>query len=498
MHVSISRLIPRNHTVVHSRNSLADSLANGSDQVTQLPRRNRRWKLSTPALYLACSLSISFVSLPNTFAAPPDEEPAPSPVEVERLVETEVAESVNFVGVAAPSRRSTVGSPLAGRVIALAVNAGERVREGDVLASLRTKALELQLLAAQAELAARQAALSELKAGARPGEITAARASERAAQAAAEFAETNFRRTEKLMRQSGASKLEFDQARRQRDESKQQLINAQSVTQLMVDGPRDEKIEAAAATVELQRQTIAEIQDRIERSQIRAPFDGVIVSEFTEAGNWLSAGDPVAEVIALNPVEIRVFVPEKYINRVRVGEQCEVTMGATNNGSWMGRVRFVVPQAEQPARTFPVIVEVENTLIGGERVASRSPANNEEARRFAISAGMLANVSLPIGKPVARRVVHKDALRLGGVTPAIVIIENVNPEGIGKARRIPVRVVGTTGNRVAIEASTDQPALKPGTRVAVRGNESLSDGQLVQILRSPKDEIPAKTDSNLR
>lgn len=402
------------------------------------------------------------------------------PVEVEPLEETSVAESVKFVGVAAPSRRSTVGSPLAGRVLAWEVDAGQRVKEGDVLARLRTRALELLLTAAKAELTSRQAVLAELNAGALPAEIAAARASEKAAEAAAEFAETNFQRTEKLMLSSGASKLEYDQARRQRDESKQQLINSQSTTQLLVDGPRAERIVVAEAAVELQQQTIAEIQDRVERSEIRAPFDGVVVTEFTEAGNWLTPGDPVAEIISLNPVEIRVFVPERYINRVRVGDQCEVAIRATEGASWVGRVRYVVPQAEQPARTFPVIVEVENNSI-------QDPASTSEdmdSRRYAISAGMLANVSLPIGQPVRKLVVHKDALRLGGTTPAIVMIEDL-ANGIGTAKRLPVRVVATAGNGVAIEpASADQPLPKPGTLIATRGNESLVDGQTVRIVAS--------------
>ncbi|MEO1525280.1 MAG: efflux RND transporter periplasmic adaptor subunit [Planctomycetota bacterium] len=443
---------------------------------------------SSPSRLAACCLLCLCVAADVAAQPPADEEAAPPPVEVARLVDDEVAENVQFVGVAEPSRRSTVGSPLDGRVLGWEVDAGQRVKEGDVLARLRTRALELQLAAAKAELTSRRAALEELKAGARPGEIAAARASEAAAKAAAEFAETNFQRTERLMRQSGASKLEYDQARRQRDESKQVLINAQSTTQLLVDGPRSERIVAAEALVELQQQTVAGIEDRIERSQIRAPFDGVVVAEFTEAGNWLSAGDPVAEIIALNPVEIRVFVPERYINRVRVGESCEVTLRATAGASWIGRVRYIVPQAEQPARTFPVIVEVENTLM------SASGADENVAARYAISAGMLASVNLPIGEAVRKRVVHKDALRLGGATPSIVVIENVK-ENNGTARRIPVRVDGTSGNRVAIVAAVSgQPLPSSGTLVATRGNESLTDGQKVEIL--PAGETGDETQLN--
>ena len=416
-------------------------------------------------------------------------EPPPTPVHVETLIETEIAESVQFVGIAAPSRRSTVGSPLPGRVMSWNVDAGQRVKEGAVLAKLRTRAVELQLAQAQAELKSRQASLAELKAGARPGEIAAARASEKAAAAAAEFAETNFLRTEKLMRQSGASKLEYDQARRQRDESKQQLINAQSTTQLLVDGPRAERIVAAEASVELQQQIVAEIQDRIERSQIRAPFDGVVVTELTEAGNWLGAGDAVAEIVALNPIEIRVFVPERYINRVHVGESCEVAVRAAEGGSWIGKIRYVVPQAEQPARTFPVIVEVENTQIDASNKGDHS------LRRYAISAGMLANVKLPIGSPVAKWVIHKDALRLGGATPAVIVVEDVDNERVGTARRVAVHVVGTTENRVAIEPtdvdSVTGQTFDVGATIVTRGNESLVDGQKVRILSSSTKDAGA-------
>lgn len=444
-------------------------------------------------LTLACCPS----AMAQATQAGKGDDPAPVPVIVERIVVSEAAESIRFVGVAAPSRRSTVGSPLAGRVMEWAVDAGETVRAGDVLAKLRTRALELQIAGAKAELDSRKATLAELEAGPLPAEIAAAQATQRAAQAAAEFAATNFERTDRLMKQRGASRTEFDQARRQRDQTRELLINAKNTTQLLVDGPRPERLAVAEAAVELQNQAIAELQDRLERSVIRAPFDGVVVTEFIEAGNWVVSGDPVAEVISLDPIEIQASVPERYINRVRVGGHCQVTIAAAGLDASPGRIQHVVPQAQQPARTFPVIIEVDNppmtpdTPTGQDDAATSEETNRRE--RLKIAVGMLARVDLPIGDTTRQQMVSKDALRLGGRQPAVMVVDSFSDTGLGRARSVPVKVGRTSQSRIAVTPLADDIQLADRW-VVVRGNESLNDGQAVRV-EVPVAEIDISTNA---
>ncbi|MEL7335565.1 MAG: HlyD family efflux transporter periplasmic adaptor subunit, partial [Planctomycetota bacterium] len=345
---------------------------------------------------IAVLLILTCLCLPQTCTAQrkkKDGPTPPAPVVAEQIMLTRMYDTQSFVGVVEPSRRSTVGSPMDGRVMTFDVDAGQSVRRGDTLATLRTTAIQLQLAGANAELASRQATLNELTSGSLPSEIAAARAMENAAQAAADFAQTVFERVQRLTQQRGASASEFDEARRQRDQTKQQYLNAQSTTQLLVDGPRQERIDVAAAAVSLQEQIVAELRDRLARSVIQAPFDGVVVTEYTEVGNWLSTGAAVAEIIALSPAEVRVFVPERYINRLQIGSPCNVFVRAAQQQPFVGHIVRIVPQAQMPARTYPVIVRVANPTL--ETIAA--DANTEMTTNHAIG-----NASDPTGDPLTK------------------------------------------------------------------------------------------------
>ena len=102
-------------------------------------------------------------------------QPPLPPVNVSPVVEQSVAAGHTFVGTVMPLRKSTVGSPIDGRVMDFFVNEGEAVRAGQPVAQLRTKTLELELAAARAELKFRQEELRELENGC-PEEIEQAEA----------------------------------------------------------------------------------------------------------------------------------------------------------------------------------------------------------------------------------------------------------------------------------------------------------------------------------
>jgi RND family efflux transporter MFP subunit len=401
-------------------------------------------------------------------------------VVVAPVVQREVAESGVFVGTLMPLRRSTVGSAVDGRVVALPITEGDWVAQGEPLCRLLTQTIEIELAAAEAELKLRQQEYEELKNGSRPEEIAQARARLEETRATMVFAKDKLTRTQRLFESRiSASREELDQALSQAQAAEQMFLAAQASYELAVKGPRQERVLQAQARMEQAQQQRNLLMDRLEKFTIRAPFDGYVVARHTEQGAWIRSGDAVAEVVAIDPMEVTVHVPESQIGGLQhvlvaadaAGQpvRADVRIAALGPEVFSGEVARIVPQADLKARTFPVKLHV---------------ANPREGRWHRLKAGMLAQVTLPVGPPVQATLVPKDALVLGGPFPQVLVLA---PSGAGQAvRAVPVEVGLAQGTWIAVRGQ-----VTAGDRVVVRGNERLRDGQRVEVL-SVLDAPPAE------
>jgi HlyD family secretion protein len=399
----------------------------------------------------------AWLATPTAWAQPP------KPVVVAPVVRQEVTTGQTFVGTVIPTRRATVGSAVSGRVVEFPVRIGDRVEEKQTLAQILTETISLELAAAEAELQFRKETLRELENGSRPEEIEQAQAQLLSAQATNEYNQARLRRTETLAQRGGVTAETLDEVRSLAAASQQALNEAEATYRLVRAGTRDERIAQAKAQVAMQEAVVERIKDQIRKHTVITRFAGYIVSEFTEAGAWVNQGDPVAEVIALDEVDVEAFVQENAIPFVRVGEEVRVEIPALPDRLITGRVVAINPQADVRARTFPVRVRVTNEDGEGGPV---------------IKAGMIARAILPTGARQEALLVPKDALVLGGPQP-IVYLAATDAEGKTVTRPVPVTPGVASGPLVAVEGN-----LAPGQLVIVRGNERLRPGEAVQVTQT--------------
>ena len=212
------------------------------------------------------------------------------PVVVAIVIEAEVRAGQRVVGTVKPLRTSRIGSALDGRVLLFLVDEGQMIRKGQTLAQLRTKTLEIEQAAATAEHQLALSRLSELENGSRPEDIAEADAIMQAATAAARNADSRLERMESLARGSASSLGELDDAKERADAAMFALKATQALLKRIKEGPRKETIAQAEAQVELQKQKLELIKDRLKKSTIIAPFDGFVSAEFTEEGAWINRG----------------------------------------------------------------------------------------------------------------------------------------------------------------------------------------------------------------
>lgn len=400
-----------------------------------------------------CWLAGSFACGQEKPASPPA-----SLVHVSKAYEGSIAPTSDFVGNTLPMKRSVVGSAVDGRVVQLQVEVGQEVAEGDTVAQLLTKTLELELAAAQSGYKLYEAELLELKNGALPQEIAQAKSRLTAAEIRRDFLRKRFDRMTRLDADSGViSDDEVQEVESLLEASEELVTEAKEGLLLLERGPRPERILAAEARLEQQKNLVDLLKDRLAKFTVRAPFSGFVIRELTEVGYWLSQGDGVVEIIQIDEVEVEVYVPESYIRFVKVGEPAPLKFDALPDVGEpiVGRVVSIVPEAETRSRTLPVRVRLKNPR--GEN-------------GYMVKPGMLAKCALPTGPSKRSTLVPKDALVLGQVGSQVKQVVD------GKVKTVNVQLGISQGSNVEV-----LQGLQPGDVVAVFGNERLRDGEAVRI-----------------
>lgn len=411
----------------------------------------------------------------------------PAVVKVAPVEQTMVTTSQTFTATVMPGKKAIIGSAVEGRVMEYLVEEGDFVTSGQPLAQLRTGTIEIELAGAEAELALRKAELLELKNGSRPDEIAEAEARTNTAKTRADFAKSRLRRQTALLERKAISQDDYDDAVTAAAAAEHQLREAEAHGRLVEEGPRKEKIAQKEAEVKQQEEAVNHIRDRMEKFTVRAYFDGYVTQELTEVGHWIKSGEAVVEVCRLDEVEVRVMVLEDYVPFLKKGFAVPVTVAAMPGQSFAGELKTVVPHADVRSRTFPVVIRVKNVI-------------SEEGPL--LKAGMLAQVTLPVGKPHDGLVVPKDAVVLGGAEPVVFAVvpaagdaktaaapakadaassKTAAPGGDkpkSVAMPVPVKLGMAEGGRIEVKGE-----LKPGMRVVVQGNERLRPG--AEVLVSP-------------
>jgi RND family efflux transporter MFP subunit len=324
--------------------------------------------------------------------------PGPSPVRFTEVVTRDVRRAVTLTGTVESRDSSRVAAEVDGVVETITAREGDTVCKGAPLATLRRTNLELQLRAAEGQL--------------------------KEARARLELADSNLARSRDLIDSGVISEREYDDA----------------FSEFTAWQGRND-----ALTAQIDR-----IRVDLDRSTIRAPYAGVVVSEMTDLGQWVSVGSPVAEIVALDRLEVRVDVPARYFEGLRPGNVAQVKFESLPGVEVDGEVIAVIPRADPQARTFPVKLRIRNP--GGR-----------------IGVGMLARVGLPLGEAYRATLVPKDAIVAQGPGR---IVYRIN--GDDTVEMVGVQVGRGMGEWVVVDGP-----LESGARVVTRGNERLRPGQAV-------------------
>ena len=241
-----------------------------------------------------------------------------------------------------------VGSELSGKLKAVLVEEGDRVKKGQVLAELVNDDYRAQADQQRAKLHEAEAALEKVMNGSRPQERGESQAAMRQAEATEATARNEWDRRQKLFDAGVISKDELERYERDFRVAEEQYEAAKQHFHLVDDRQRKEDIDAAKAAVEGARAQLAEAEAEYAKTFVHAPFDGTILRKHHRTGESITNSsvtpDPVFTMGDLSGLRVRVDVDESDVSRVANGQRVYCMAKAYGEQKYWGRVIRVAGQ----------------------------------------------------------------------------------------------------------------------------------------------------------
>jgi HlyD family secretion protein len=170
-------------------------------------------------------------------------------------------------------------------------------------------------------------------------------------------ARRTFERTERLFAQQAATTQQLDQAERETRVLEQQI--AAKDEQVKAQESQIRALEQQVGATQAQRQTaaeqvavtagqVAQVDERIRRSQIANPVDGTVLTTYAKAGEFVQQGQPLYKIADLKTVEVRAYITEPQLALVKIGATAHVSIdaGPEEHRAFPGTVTWVSSEAE--------------------------------------------------------------------------------------------------------------------------------------------------------
>ena len=341
----------------------ADFGTMGCDEIMTGAReiwRTRRHVLRSGVLLAAALLVVACSDRAEdpAGAAPGTGEPPRVKVAVVRA--EPVRSRVEVLGTLQARLKVDVATELGGSVERLYFDRGDRVSSGQVLAEIGTTSLALEVRQAEAAVAVAASEMEKVETGSRPEEIRIAEAALTQARARLRESERHFDRIRDLYEKKAVSDSDYDAADRSLDAARADVSSARESLALAEKGPRAEDRRTARARREQAGAALALARDRLRKSRVRTPCDGIASFRRVEVGEVVSPGTVLTRVADTSGMKIRASVAEHDLPLLENGGLYRFSVDAVNGADFSCRLVFVSPTGDPATRSFPVELLVED------------------------------------------------------------------------------------------------------------------------------------------
>jgi HlyD family secretion protein len=242
--------------------------------------------------------------------------------------------------------QAELGFQASGRLETITVREGDQVTAGNQFANLDQSELLAQREVARAQVSAAKAGLSELLAGSRKEEIAHARAALTVAMEKRDYAARDVERLAPLAENSLISRQAYDQQRTNLSVSQGEVAKAKEDLEILVTGPRAEKIEEQRAALAQAQATVERIDAMLAQTVLKAPFTGTVTVRHREPGEALQPGTPVVTIRNFDDRWVRVYIPGDEVGNLTLNQPAIITADANPKQQYKGTISYIASVAE--------------------------------------------------------------------------------------------------------------------------------------------------------
>jgi RND family efflux transporter MFP subunit len=321
-------------------------------------------------------------------------------LKVAKITTGTLSRSITLSGALAAEEQAVLSTKVAGRVQSIAVDLGSSVRQGQEIARLDPTDFELRVSQAAAALQQARARLG-LPPDGEDDHVTVTEAAlVRQAQAVLDEARLTRDRMRTFVDRGLSSRADLDAA-----EAAFKVADGRLQDAL-------EEVRSRQAMLAQRRSELELSQEQLSATRLRAPFDGRVRERTAAIGQYVAAGTPVATLVRIHPLRLRLEVPEREAPRVQLAQAVRVTVEG-EEVAYSGRVARMSPAISEDNRTLLVEAEIPNErglLRPGAFVRADiiieadTPALLVPASAVVSFAGVTKVFSVADGKAVERRV----------------------------------------------------------------------------------------------
>jgi HlyD family secretion protein len=297
---------------------------NGNSSVHQ----PRRWWVTSLAILAAVIVLAAFVSHRDDSV----------PVRTATVQQGTIRSQVSTNGKIEPVNNFEAHAPVSTSVRRVFIKEGDSVKKGQLLLVLDDADARAQAAHAETQLRAAQADLNAAKQGGNQEEVLNLEAQLVKAGTDRDSAQRNLAALKKLEQEGAASPGEVREAENALARADAQLTFLHEKQTKRYSNAELARVEAQQAEAQA---TYAAAQDVLAKSNVRAPFAGIVYALPAKQGSFVAAGDLLLQVADLRKVLVRAFVDEPDVARLAPGEPIEITWDAVPGRTWQATVTDV-------------------------------------------------------------------------------------------------------------------------------------------------------------
>lgn len=329
---------------------------------------------------------------------------------------------------------------IGGRVARVHAEEGQFVRQGQMLAELDCSDYRNAFEAAAGQASAADANALQAKNGVRVQELEQARVD-------FERAQDEYQRNKYLFDHESLPANDFHKI-------EAAYLVSQQRYEMAREGARTEEKQATEAQAHAASGNLSEARKHLGDCQLRAPITGFVGMRHVNVGDTVAAGYPVFSVLDLDPVKVRVGIPEAEIGKVHEGKRALVTIPSLAQQQFEGKVEAVGYFADSVSRTFATKIAVPNPT-------------------HTLRAGMISEAR-----------VYDSAMIDVLAVPAVAVVRDLRGLPFvyvydSSRQRVFARSV-EVGQLIADEVEV-KSGLRPEEQIVVAGQQNVHEGSLVQI-----------------